>query len=167
MKVKTITLDTCCINTKQGIEAINRLEKWNKQKLVEIVKTDVMDTEFINARASFKTKALKKSQNYQEDIGVGVWNHSRWNHSRFDGDSIDYPLDDIRNLLFPHFDKLSDDEKRRAIRDSMHLATHKMHNRDFFVTEDKDFLDKKDSIKEHFVITVLSPTQLVERLKLR
>jgi hypothetical protein len=165
MKVKTITIDTNCINTKQGKEAINKLEKWHTQGLVKIFKTDVMDTELSNSDHDFREKALKKSQSYPEDIGVGVVDHSRVGHCRIGGDSIDYPLEEIRKLLFPQYEKFDDAAKRRAIRDSMHLATHKMHKRDAFVTEDKHFLNKRDSLKEHFGITVLSPEEVLEKIE--
>lgn len=161
----TITLDTNCINTKQRKEAINKLEEWRKHGLVEIVKTDVMDTELMSGGSTFRQKALRKSESYREDMGVGVWDHSRWDHCRFGEESADYPLKEIRDLLFPQYNKLDDYGKKRALRDSMHLATHKMYNRDVFVTEDNHFLNKKDVLKERFGIRVLSPRELVEEIE--
>lgn len=165
MKIKTITIDTNCINTKQGKEAINKLEQWHNQGQVEVVKTDVMDTELSDGSPTFREKALKKSQDYPEDIGIGVIGHSRIGHCRVGGESSEYLLEKIMELLFPQYDKLDDDAKKRAIRDSMHLSTHKMHNRDVFVTEDKHFLNKRDSLKERFGITILSPEEALEKIE--
>jgi len=163
LRLKTITLDTNCINTKQGMIAVNKLERWHKEGLVEIVKTDVMDTELGDNVASFRQKALKKSQEYHEDIGDGVWGHSRWGHFCWRDESTGNLINEIKNLLFPEYDKLSDDAKRRALRDSMHLAAHKTYNRDVFVTEDKHFLNKRDILRERFGIMVLSPEQIAEQ----
>lgn len=157
----TITIDTNCINTKQGKETINQIEKWHDKGLVEIVKTDVMDTEFVGAHPKFK----KKSQKYHEDLGVGVWGHSRWDHFLWGGENMNYPLEKIRDLLFPRFQNLKGDAKKRAIRDAMHLATHYMCKRDFFVTEDKNFVKKRNRLEKVFRVKILTPNECIEKLK--
>lgn len=160
-KRATITIDTNCINTKQGMEHMNKMEKWHDQKLVEIMKTDVMDTEFSDAPSKFR----RKSQKYKEDIGVGVFDHSRWGHAVFGGEGVNYPLEEMKKLLFPKFETLGKKAKKRAIRDAMHLATHYMHKRDFFVTEDKNFIEKRDKLTQRFGVTILTPKECVEKLE--
>lgn len=145
---------------------MNKMEKWHDEGLIEIVKTDVMDTELMRARSQkFKKRALAKSRRYREDLGVGVWDHSRYGHSLWGGKEMNYPLKEIRDLLFPQFENLHEDEKRRALRDSMHLATHRMRKRDFFVTEEKNFRDKRDDLKKHFDVIILTPKECVEKLE--
>lgn len=163
--MRTITLDTNCINTKLGLKAINKLEEWHKQGRVEIVKTDVMDTELMSAESpSFREKALKKSASYHEDVGNGVWGDSRWGHFLWGRKSDEFPLEKIRDLLFPQYNKLDEKGRKQADRDLMHLETHKKYDRDVFVTEDKHFLDKKDVLNEQFGIRVLNPKKLVEEI---
>jgi len=155
-----ITIDTNCINTKQGMETMNKIERWHDEGLVEIVKTDVMDTEFIRASQKFR----EKSRKYRENLGVGVWGHSRWGHFLWGGKKRNYPFKEIRRLLFPRFERLGEDEKKKAIRDAMHLATHIMHDNDFFVTEDKDFLRKREELKKKFGVIIFTPRECYEEL---
>jgi predicted nucleic acid-binding protein len=108
---------------------------------------------------------LKKSEGYREDMGAGVWGHSRWGHFYWEGKSAAHALKEIRDLLFPQYNEFDEDGKRKALRDTMHLATHKIHDRDVFVTEDKDFLTNKDVLKERFGVRVLSPSELVEEIE--
>jgi len=161
----TVTIDTNYINTKQGMEAMNKIEKWHNEGLVEIVKTDVMDTEFM--RAHEPQRFVKKSQKYHEDLGVGVWGHSRWGHSLWGGKKMNYPHKEIRNLLFPQFHSLNEDDRRKATRDAMHLAAHYMYKRDFFVTEDKHFIRKRNGLKKRFGVVVLTPKECVEKVSSR
>jgi hypothetical protein len=44
-----VTIDTNSTNARQAGENLNALEEWRKKGLVEVVKTDVMDTEFLKA----------------------------------------------------------------------------------------------------------------------
>lgn len=158
-KKYNITIDTNCINVRKALDSLNKLEEWHSLGLIEIVKTDVMDTEL---RGDAR---LEKSSKLNEDLGVGVWDHSRWGHAVWGGEDVHYRLEEIKKVIFPDFNKLTEKRRKNATRDAMHLATHLMHNRDFFVTLDKQILSKKEDLLREFNVEVLSPEQCVEKLK--
>ncbi|OGC24979.1 hypothetical protein A2247_03320 [candidate division WOR-1 bacterium RIFOXYA2_FULL_41_14] len=135
---------------------MNLLESWHCQGIVEMFKTDVMDTEF-ECIDTFRNKSKK----YREDVGIGVWGHSRWDHCLWGSENDGNEMDEIRGLLFPGQKKLSD----RQIRDAMHLHTHIKYKRDYFITSDNHFLSKSEEIKERYGAVVIKPEQLVEILR--
>jgi hypothetical protein len=50
-------------------------------------------------------------------------------------------------ILFSRFENITnEEEKSRAIRDAMHLATHHMHKRDFFVTNKQQQLESSSGL---------------------
>lgn len=76
MKKPVITLDTNCIidlsrNTDNDLQ---QLHAWYQSGHIEIVKTDVADTEWqINS---------SKTAEFSEDMGDGVVGHSRIGHTK-------------------------------------------------------------------------------------
>ena len=46
----------------------------------------------------------------------------------------------------------------------MHLQTHKKHNRDIFVTNDGDFITKKEELKSEFGIIIMTPQECVQHI---
>jgi len=159
MRRYTITIDTNCINVREAVRDLNQLEKWHSLGLIEIVKTDVMDTELRGGAR------LEKSSRLKEDLGVGVVDHSRLGHFVVGGEGVDYPLDELRKILFPNFDKLTEKSRKRAIKDAMHLATHHMRKRDFFVTMDNHFMKARDELKKKFNMVILTPKECAEELR--
>jgi hypothetical protein len=158
-----LTIDTNSINVRQADENLNALEEWHKKSAVEIVKTDVMDTEFQKAAPHRRDVFMAKSSQYREDTGEGHYDNSRYDHALY-GPLENYPLEAVRRILFPNFDELTEDEKERARRDAMHLATHYRHRRDIFITTDKHFLINRDSLKSRFGIVILRPDECVSLL---
>jgi hypothetical protein len=159
-----LTFDTSCIYSDDDEKAppeIRELETMHAEGKIEIVKTDVVDTELGEGNEPLK----QKSEQYSEDLGVGVWGHSRWGHALWAGPDIDYPFEEIRETLFPGFGHMSKESQDRAIRDSMHLATHRMNKRDFFVTRDeRHIIRRKKELEEKFGISVLTPEECLARL---
>ena len=160
-----VTIDTNSINVRQAEENLNALDELDAKGMIEIVKTDVMDTEFLKAAPNQRDVFLTKSSQYHEDIGEGHYNDSRYGHARY-GPLENYPFETMRQILFPNFEALTEDEKERARRDAMHLATHYMHRRDFFVTNDKKhFIANRESLKVRFGVQILRPEECVSRLR--
>lgn len=164
MRRFVLTIDTNSINTRQADENLNALEEWHKNGLVEIVKTDVMDTEFLKAAPYQRDVFMAKSSQYREDIGELHCDDSRVGHARV-GPLENYPLEAMRRILFPKFETLTEPEKERARRDAMHLATHYMYKRDCFVTCDKHFIAARDSLKAKFGVVILRPDECVSLLR--
>ena len=128
---------------------------------IEIVRTDVMDTELGD-----RNKQLRlKSEKYPEDLGVMVWGHSRWGHAVWAGPEIDYPFEEIRDTVFPDFSQMRKESQDRATRDAMHLATHRMYKRLFFVTrDDHHIIRMRKALQEKFGIIALTPDECLTRL---
>ncbi len=164
MRKFVLTFDTNSINARQADENLNALEEWHTKGVIEIVKTDVMDTEFLKSAPNRRDMFMAKSVQYHEDIGEGHCDDSRVDHALL-GPLENYPLEAIRQMLFPNFESLKDDEKERARRDAMHLATHYMHRRDFFVTRDNHFIANRESLKAKFGVCILRPDECVSLLQ--
>ena len=64
-------------------------------------------------------------------------------------------VDKFKEILFKDFEQMREDNKRRSLRDCMHLSTHLIYGRDFFITENKDFLRHKDILKDPYGINVI------------
>lgn len=176
------------IDLEYGKDAdLATLDKWDKEGLIEIVKTDVVDTERMGR---VKPSAVK------EDVGTGVYEHSRYEHAGYDsGLRYDENTTEIKEdigtavidnsrvghakvgtggerpryepLLLVLFPETKGYEKanKNQIRDAMALTTHMEYNRDYFVTTDRDFLNKKEELKAKFNVVVFNPKECVEELK--
>jgi predicted nucleic acid-binding protein len=99
---------------------------------------------------------LQKSSDISEDNGPGLWGHFRWGHGRWSDGSDSY-IEEIKSLVFPDIEGMDEDAKKRALRDCIHLSTHKIHGRDFFVTKDKRLLKNACLLKKTHGIQIVSP----------
>ena len=54
---------------------------------------------------------------------------------------------------------------KNQTRDVMHIITHRDHKRDFYITNDSDFLSKKEELKTRYSINVMSPKECVSYLE--
>ncbi|MCK4522435.1 MAG: hypothetical protein KAU20_07720 [Nanoarchaeota archaeon] len=97
---------------------------------------------------------LKKSSELTEDNGVGLWGHFRWGHGKW-GSKEDSYVDEFKKILFKDFDQMREDNQRRSLRDCIHLSTHLVYGRNFFITENNDFLRHKDLLKSSYDINVI------------
>jgi len=58
---------------------------------------------------------------------------------------------------------MNEAHKRRAIRDCIHLSTHKIYSRDFFITRDNQgILKNKEKLKEKYNLIVISPEEFLK-----
>ncbi|MEE9525422.1 MAG: hypothetical protein V3V78_02330 [Candidatus Woesearchaeota archaeon] len=109
---------------------------------------------------SHEEQRLIKSKKLEEDQGVGLWGHTRWNHGKY-GTKEDTYIDEFKSFLFPDYDYMKETNQRKAIRDCIHLSTHKVNGRDFFITIDNHFLKNKEELKEKWNIQVISPDEFL------
>jgi len=159
-----ITFDTSCIYSEgRSPPEIAELEGLHKQGRLQIVKTDVVDTELLKSRK----KGLKqKSAAYDEDLGVVVIGHSRVNHALIADNESEDILRELMNIVFPDFENYGEGAKDGAIRDAMHLMTHHRYKRDFFVTRDEHHIIKKATqLEGRYGIIVLTPIDCLKRLR--
>lgn len=61
----------------------------------------------------------------------------------------DCKYDDIRNII-----------GKQHIKDSMYLEAHIRNEFDYFVTEDRDFLDKRQELEDKFLVRIVTPQEL-------
>lgn len=155
----TVTIDTNCINARSSLPAMNQLERLHRDGQLELVKSDVLDTEL--QRSRYESVAQAKSAALGEDTGTLVIGHSRIGHARVgtDGDAVLY--DDIATTLFGHPVRRL---HKRQVRDVMMIATHMKHRRDSLVTLDNDLLGKRTELQENFGVRVLSPDQCLAQV---
>src|SRR3990172_7979873 len=130
----TITIDTNCINAKPSLEAMTRLEHLHSEGHIEIIKTDVLDTELLAYKGPKGERARKKSAGLAEDAGIVVWDHSRWGHARWAGDEDVIFHEGLAQKIFGLPWK---GLNKNQIRDVMMVATHIRNGRDYLVTLDK------------------------------
>jgi len=158
----TVTIDTNCINARSSLSAMTQLEQLHSEGRVQLVKTDVLDTELSGWGGRRGQRARTKSAPLREDIGVWVLGHSRLGHTRLasEGDAALY--DEIATVIFDHPLK---GLHKRQVRDVMVLVTHIKFKRDILVTLDKDLLDKVELIRRQFAVTVLRPGECLERVE--
>lgn len=104
---------------------------------------------------------LRKSKELPEDQGVGLWGHFRWGHGKWGGNEDSY-VNKIKKLLFPDIEKMNEKKKRNALRDCIHLSTHIVHERDYFITTDKTILKNKDGLNKQVKVIVIHPDDFVQ-----
>jgi predicted nucleic acid-binding protein len=61
----------------------------------------------------------------------------------------DCKYDDIRSII-----------GKQHIKDSIHLEAHIRNKFDYFVTEDHDFLDKRQELENKFLVRIVTPQEL-------
>ena len=81
-------------------------------------------------------------------LPVGVWNHSRWDEFLWASDE---------DNTYEELMKIVGNDK---IEDAMHLEAHIRNKHDYFVTEDNDFLHKREILNEKFGVIILTPNEL-------
>ena len=85
-------------------------------------------------------------------LPVMVWGHARWGEAvRADKDC--------------YFDEISEIIGKDGIADAMHLEAHLRSEHDVFVTEDNDFLSKRDQLSAAFGCGIMTPEELAEMLQ--
>lgn len=166
--MKKITLDTNCVinyfdKTDKVIIQLIRLALEHKIDLA-ITTRVVFDVE-ADKISERKNLTLKKLQQFPL-IGTGA----RFGMTKLgSGDffvGTDYvaKASALQKLLFPNLGQ-NNSRFRNKISDVDHLMGHIVNKRDFFVTTDKDFLTKREILKEKFGVKILTPQECLKELK--
>ncbi len=108
-----------------------------------------------------KLLRLKKSSELEEDTGIGFWDNSRLDHFKWGDDEKTF-VDEFKEILFKDFDKMNQHNQRNALRDCMHLSTHLIYKREYFITTDKHFLNFKDVLKEKYDLNIIRPDDFIK-----
>lgn len=156
-KTPRIVIDANCINARNSLPAMTELENLHNKGIVRIEKIDVLDTEFQFPK-TFRL-GLKKSSNYNENIGLGVWDNSRWDHCFWASDDDEEKLTKLLSALWG--EKKRSEYSKNEIRDVMHILTAIRSGADFFVTNEKILLEKGKFLE----IKVCSPEECLEIIR--
>jgi len=158
-KIFTLTIDANCINAKGNYKVMNKIEELAEKGKVKIFVTSTMETEFKKGKGY--QKGSEKLENYNMDIEIAVWGHSRFGASKFGAEKDSKLFNKIKEILYPGERELNDNQ----IKDSMYLQTHINYKRDYFLTDDKEhILSKKDELKNKLNITVCTPQEFYEKI---
>jgi len=147
----SVYIDTNCINARNSIPGMNKLEQLYEEDKILIEKTDTLDTEL-------HKKGLEKPSNYIENYGVGVVGHSRVGSCVVGSQKDELQFQDILNKLWGKKEKSK--YTRQQIRDAMHISTAKRYGADFFVTQDKTLIEKSKELN----LLICTPEQCLEIL---
>lgn len=158
-KTLTLTIDSNCINAKGNYKYMNKIEELAEKGWVKIFVTSTMETEFLKNEGY--QEGINKLKNYDVDIEIGVWGHSRYGSCKYGNKEDSKIFNKIKKILFPNLKELTDEQ----VKDSMHLQTHLHYNRDFFITDDKKhILNKKDELKKRLNLLVCTPKEFCENI---
>jgi hypothetical protein len=135
-----LTIDTCVINSKGKIPAMNRIEKLHKENLVEIFTTDAMEEELTPGSSQWQKQA---------DYICALRKPDAHKYSR--------RFEQLKNAVFPTVAKLTPNQEK----DIHHLATHLKWLFDFFITtDDRGILAASIRLRE-LGIVVMTPEAYV------
>lgn len=162
----TVCIDTNSINVIQRDPHINQLEEWHRSGLIEIRRTSALTEELSLNFGSLGEARRQKAAGYKEGRDNRAFTMRR--STLRGGDTLRGPKASqwvplISKILFPGspFHELSSHLQQ----DVAHLAIHKLHGWDFFVTYDRrHILRHQERLTREVGIAVLSPKDAVARL---
>jgi predicted nucleic acid-binding protein len=143
---------------EKGREAILELEKLREQFVVEIVKTDVVDSELSEKYNVRVGDEFDITTSYVELNGIFYLDESRINHAVMGTDEEAMEVQAIARVLKPGVELFGSND----FRDARHLATAKKYGCLAFVTADGNILKRAPELLESFQIRVLTPEDALE-----
>ena len=151
-----ITIDTNCINARGRIPALNALEVLAKQGIVEITSTRILAEELARDKTQWGPSRRAKASQLRSGTSGFVMRRSRLRG----GDALRAPnayvyLDRIARIIRPDLEWHELDENTQ--RDIMHLAIHRAHNWDLFVTMENLILLQSKALLSDLGLRVMSP----------
>lgn len=139
----TITMDTCVINSKGKLPAMNKLEQWHDEEKTQLGVTDIMENE-----------STPKSLQWHKQ--------SKYIFQCLKPDRVKYPLcfDMFKNILFHSVKILKENQKM----DIDQICAHLKYGNDLFVTNDMNFVRHREELGKNGV-SVLTPVECVGALR--
>lgn len=149
------------IHKENGRPAILELERLRKQFIVEIVKTDVVDSELSEERNSRVGEEFDITLSYVELNGIFYLDESRLGHAVLGTEHEDGEVRAIARILKPKAETYGSND----FRDARHLATARKYGCLAFVTTDKNIIKRADELLEAFQLRVLTPEEALQLVK--
>lgn len=176
MRIFQITMESSCFAAKEKKQkfpdAIKELTKLNNKGWIDLIKPDVLEREtqdFLEKATKITTKGItafknlkNKTKTLATDYGTNLHGHT---HSKWSISDRESKLTEVYAILWgkPLWQKGKQEISK--IRDAMHLDTHLINERDFFVTNEKHFLDKINILKIKFNIEIMNPEECIKKIK--
>jgi hypothetical protein len=169
----TITVDFSCLDKKQQPDMAT-LRQWQEDGLVEIRKAEEIENEFRQANPHVREKLKEQYFNIDplrlED--PAIFGMARFDRATFDGEGtlrdgkrIDYYFKQFKDVMFPRFDRLSEENKKRAFSDVMYVSTHYILERDIFLTRNIKHFAPKELRGKFPDLSILTPIECINCLK--
>ena len=170
----TLTVDYGCLD-KVKRNAMTKLENWSKKGIIEMKGTEAMEIEFHErSPPSVRAKLKEQFEFYEKLVPMTPAVLGKATLGRFalgemgtvrEGKDIFDCNKEFQTAMFPDLNKLSENARKRAAYDIMHMSIHYIFKRDIFLTRNvKDF--RSSRLKKKFPdLIVLTPKELVDLLE--
>lgn len=159
-------IDTHIVDAPDETSA--RLRQLHGEGTIELLRTDVVDTELSDRQdPDHRLDLLRDASQYEERPGVAVWGHSRWGHSKYGSDEDSRELDELGEVLWPGYDRHGEQNRNRQtrMRDTMHLHTAHQEGCEGFITRDQELLRRSDAVRERFGLRIATPEETVSLIE--
>ena len=146
-------------------EAVQTLRGLHEAEVIELVKTDAMDTELSAAKdEGARRELLEKSGELEEVVGIGIIGRSRIGHARFASKETAVTYGELWAMLWPDYSRKGPETSARRTRtfDTMHIHSAIINNCSGFITRDSDLLKRSEAIWDRFELAVLTPEEVVK-----
>lgn len=152
-----------CINARGHIPALNALEVLAKQGVIEITSTRILAEELARDKTQLGPNRRAKASQLQSGTSGFVMRRSTLRG----GDALRAPnayvyLNRIARIIRPNLEWHELDEHTQ--RDIMHLAIHRAHNRDLFVTGENRILRQSKVLLSDLGLRVMSPEDALKTI---
>ncbi len=171
-----LTLDTNCIinlldyksNSAISVDELAEIMRYGLEGDVNIAITTRVDSDINKDKDKNRKGEMLKRISMFPTIGTIV----RLDISRLDSGDVlaseKYKVlgNELKKIIFPGLKK-NDPHYSNKINDIDHLISHKINQRDIFVTDDKQILKKAEALKSSAGIKVMDPKKTLEYINLR
>lgn len=150
-----VTVDTGCVNARQGDKDLNQLEAWNSDGTIRLERSRVLLQELGGQ------KRIQKAQSISPHPSLWTLGQSSLGPGEGAVLAARMPQEEaLTNILFPTTRELTPGHRR----DAQHLQWHVHTGGDVFVTNDGDFLRHHEELYRNG-IWVFSPAQTVAHIR--
>lgn len=158
--VRSVTIDTCCINARGRSKLLNALEALAKRGDITIVSTRLLMSELASDESKLgPTRRAKAGQLKAGTSGFVMRRSGVRGGDVLRGPNAYRYREQIARILRPTLAWHELDGNTQ--RDVMHLAIHRAHDWDLFVTTDTLILSRHQELLSEVNVRVLSPEDAV------
>ncbi len=164
--VLKLTFDTNCINLRQAVRALNELERLAEEGLIEIAAgpamlADLQRDKSLHAEDRSEKARLLHERIHTESVEpMPSGSLEAALEATFEREDVKRGLLDLWQTLFPGPGHPTDNQ----VDDILHILIHRVWKRDIFVTQDTDFLNNREKLKDLVGVTICTPEEALQRV---